>query len=103
MARARRKKPIKYYSAKRRAVYARGDEINPLVLFELHAWTCFLCKGPIDRNRRVPDWGAATIEHLVPISKSGTHTWDNSVASHYGCNLKKDDLIWHDPAGTIES
>ena len=91
MPRARRKKPIKYYSPKRRAVYARGDVIDALVLFELHAWVCYLCKKPIDKYRRVPDWRAATIEHIVPISKNGTHTWDNVVPACYKCNMDKAD------------
>jgi 5-methylcytosine-specific restriction endonuclease McrA len=87
----RRKKPIKYYSPKRRAIYAQGAEIDALVLFELHNWTCFLCKSPIDRKRRVPDWQAATIEHITPISKHGTHTWDNVAPAHYVCNMSKAD------------
>lgn len=87
------KKRIKYYSPKRRKVYAQGDRIDALILFNLHAWTCYLCKGQIDRHRRVPDWRAATIEHLIPISKNGTHTWDNVVPACYKCNLDKSDAI----------
>lgn len=92
MSRANRKKPIKYYSPRRRKVYANGDDIDALLLFTLHGWTCFLCKKPIDPKRRCPDWKAATIEHIVPISLQGTHTWDNCVPAHYKCNMDKGDL-----------
>lgn len=91
------KKPVRYYSPKRRAIYAKGDQINALVLFELFGWTCYLCKGPIDRRRRCPDYRAATIEHLKPISAGGTHTWDNVVPAHYRCNINKADLPWGTP------
>jgi 5-methylcytosine-specific restriction endonuclease McrA len=91
---SRRKKPIKYYSPKRRAIYARGDNIDAVLLFTMHAWTCFLCRKPIDPNRRCPDWRAATIEHLIPISLEGQHTWDNVVPAHYRCNMDKADLSW---------
>lgn len=96
MSRARRK-PIKYYSPKRRAIYAKGDCIDALLLFDLHAWTCYLCKNPIDPKRRVPDWKAATIEHLTPISQNGTHTWDNCVPAHYKCNQDKGNLSFNGP------
>jgi 5-methylcytosine-specific restriction endonuclease McrA len=31
----------------------------------------------------------ATIDHVVPLSKSGTHTWDNVKLAHRRCNLSK--------------
>lgn len=93
MSRAGRKKPIRYYSPKRRTVYANGDDIPALLLFELFDWTCYLCKGPIDRHKRCPDWQAGTIEHLVPIHSNGTHTWDNTVPAHAKCNFDKGDRL----------
>lgn len=86
-----KRKPIKYYSPKRRAVYAQGDSIDALTLFNLFDWHCYLCKTPIDPRRRCPDWRAATIEHIVPIGAGGTHTWDNVVPAHYKCNMDKAD------------
>ena len=87
------KRPIKYYSPKRRAVYAQGDEIDALTLFNLYGWTCYLCKAPIDPHKRTPDWKAATIEHIVPLAQGGTHTWDNVAPAHYRCNQQKGDLL----------
>lgn len=35
-----------------------------------------------------------SIEHIVPLSKGGTHTWNNIKLAHRICNtLKKDNLI----------
>lgn len=101
MARRQRRKPIKYYSPKRRKIYAQGDEISALVLFELHAWTCCICHKPINKFLRVPDWNAATIDHFVPVSKGGTHTWDNVGPAHYRCNMDKADSREGEKAGTM--
>ena len=84
-----RRKPIKYYSPKRRAVYAEGDTIDHLTLFELHAWTCWICKETINKFLRFPNFMAATVEHITPISEGGTHTWDNVAPAHAYCNFQK--------------
>lgn len=89
----KKKKHIRYYSPKRRKIYSQGDDITPIVLFELHAWTCWVCKEPINRYLRVPNYKAATIEHIVPISRGGTHTWENTAPAHYGCNMSKGDSL----------
>lgn len=83
----------KYYSPKRRKIYAQGDDIDHLTLFHLHGWMCFCCKEPIDPKRRFPDPYAATVEHIVPLSKGGDHTWDNVAASHAACNFSRGDCI----------
>lgn len=86
-----RKKPVKYYSKKRRAVYAKGDPIDPKILFELHNWMCWVCKEPINRRLRLPNYYAATVEHIVPLSKGGEHVWSNVAVSHAICNFNKGD------------
>lgn len=37
-----------------------------------------------------------TLDHVVPRSKGGTHTWDNVVAACSGCNSRKGDRIPQD-------
>jgi 5-methylcytosine-specific restriction endonuclease McrA len=88
-----KRKPIKYYSAKRRAIYARGDSIDALTLFNMFDWKCYLCSQSIDPRRRCPDWRAATIEHIIPLCEGGTHTWDNVVPAHARCNFDKADSL----------
>lgn len=96
LARKYKKKPIKYYSPKRRAVYAQGDQIDHLTLFELYAWTCYICREPINRHLRNPHRRAATVEHIIPLCKGGTHTWDNVAPSHAECNFRKGDSYAED-------
>ncbi|MFC9724785.1 HNH endonuclease [Bacillus cereus] len=35
-----------------------------------------------------------SIEHIIPVSKGGTHTWDNVKLDHRKCNyLKSNEMI----------
>jgi len=72
---------------------AKGDDIKPLVLFEFFGWICFLCGEKVDKRLRFPNWRAATIDHVVPLSKGGTHTWGNVVPAHAKCNWDKGDGV----------
>lgn len=96
----RTKKPT-YYSPKRRAVYALGDDIDHLILFELHGWMCWVCKDSINPRIRMPNLWAATVEHIIPLCKGGTHTWDNVAPAHAFCNFSKADSLPDPGHGTI--
>ena len=79
----------KYYSPKRRAIYAKGEDINHLEIFDRDGWICFVCNKKIDRHRRFPDLMAATLEHIVALKDGGTHTADNTTCSHAACNFAR--------------
>lgn len=91
----KKRRPAKknYYSPKRRAIYAKGETINHLEVFEAHDWICILCGEKIDKRLRQPNLLAATLEHIVPLSKGGTHTRDNVGPSHGICNFNKGDRL----------
>lgn len=73
-----------------------GDEIDPVELFEMHEWVCHLCSEIIERHRRCPDKWAGTIDHVIPLSRGGTHTWDNVKPAHAICNFSKSDAVLTD-------
>lgn len=59
---------------------------------------CKLCGKPVDIHDRVNAKGTVivgvnypSIDHIIPVSKGGTHTWDNVQLAHVGCNAKKSD------------
>ena len=57
----------------RRAVFARDD------------WRCQYCGAP-----------AENLDHVVPKSRGGTHTWDNVVAACRRCNSRKENRYIED-------
>lgn len=55
---------------------------------------CQICGKPVDMadiknghiGRHYP-----TLDHIIPLSKGGSHTWDNVQLAHMGCNAGKCD------------
>lgn len=62
---------------------------------------CKLCCKPIDKNDYSldadgnfivgPDY--PSIDHIVPLSKGGKHSWDNVQLAHHRCNTLKNDSL----------
>lgn len=57
---------------------------------------CQICGKPVDwsdktsRNGRVVYGGQyPSIDHIIPIMKTGTHTWTNVQLAHRACNQRK--------------
>lgn len=99
---ARRKtdkyKGLKTYSRmKRRNKYLSGDKTITLEkLYERDNGVCKICGGLCDYNdyEIINDTIIAgnnypSIDHIVPINKGGSHTWDNVQLSHRLCNCRK--------------
>ena len=57
---------------------------------------CQICGKPTDKDditnghigRMYP-----TLDHIIPLSKGGTHTWDNVQLAHMSCNAGKCDRL----------
>lgn len=68
---------------------ATVEAVDPQRVFELDGWRCHLCGRKIDRRLRWPHVKSASLDHVVPLSKGGAHSYENCRASHYGCNAAK--------------
>lgn len=73
----------------RERVEAAGDAISLQGLLDRLGRRCHLC-GKLTKL----DVGwlhplAAQVDHIIPISKGGLHTWDNVAIAHRFCNSKK--------------
>lgn len=72
-----------------RAAPGHHDEITLFALGERDGWRCHLCGGKVpnrDHKNRVLD---PEIDHLVPVSAGGSHTWDNVALAHRRCNMSR--------------
>lgn len=85
-AAARRDSANKRYALK---VGAQVEDVSAVVVFTRDRWTCGICKLPIDSQLRYPDPGSASVDHVHPLSRGGSHSYDNVQAAHLRCNVSK--------------
>lgn len=80
-------------SQRRRAlIYTTAVErIEPLKVFERDGWLCRICGSDVDSTLRHPHPMSASVDHMIALSRGGTHVWANVACSHLRCNLQKGD------------
>jgi 5-methylcytosine-specific restriction endonuclease McrA len=61
--------------------YGRAN-LSRRTVFARDRWVCQYCGGP-----------AETVDHVVPRSRGGEHSWENVVAACKKCNGKKRDKL----------
>lgn len=67
------------------------EEVRRPTLFERDNWTCQLCGDPVDPDLRYPDPMVASVDHIVPLSQGGEHSYRNTQLAHALCNSLKGD------------
>jgi 5-methylcytosine-specific restriction endonuclease McrA len=82
-----------YYSRSRRRAMRRGEQINHTEVFDKFGWVCHLCGQLISRYAGPEDWMRVTLDHVIPLSRGGTHTYDNVRPAHWRCNMDKGDSL----------
>lgn len=73
--------------AKTREVFVAPVERERI--FGRDKWRCYRCGCALSRTRTVPHPQAPTIDHLVPLTRGGTHEPANVRACCYRCNCIK--------------
>ena len=69
------------------------ERIDPSEVFERDRYECRLCDEPLVMDAYWLDPLAPTVDHIVPLSKGGHHTYENVQAAHRRCNTVKGDRI----------
>lgn len=59
---------------------------DPHTVYERDGWVCGICGDQVDMFAKWPDQMCASLDHVVPMSKGGSHTPDNSRLAHWLCN-----------------
>lgn len=72
-----RKHAVKYERFSRPSIYRRDN------------WICGICGEPVDPSLKHPHFMSASLDHIVPLSKGGSHTRDNAQLAHMICNARK--------------
>jgi predicted nucleic acid-binding Zn ribbon protein len=69
------------------------DKFPEWEIYERDDWTCQICGLPIRTDVASPHYQSATIDHIVPLSRGGSHVRDNCQSAHFICNSLKRDLL----------
>lgn len=108
-----RKQSPSYVASKKAAKHKRkalkrgangGESINPIAVFLAAGWKCQLCGKPTpQRLRGTTHKRAPELDHVRPLSKGGTHTWDNVQCLCRECNGWKSDRVVVGQAGLFST
>jgi 5-methylcytosine-specific restriction endonuclease McrA len=72
--------------------YRRAAPVTRRAVFGRDGHRCQYCGGP-----------AESLDHIMPRSKGGNHTWDNVVACCRPCNIRKGDRLPADAGLRLDS
>ncbi len=73
----------------RKKTGSAGVRVVAAVIFDRDEWTCGLCGEPVDHAVAYPDPLSPSLDHVVPLSKGGTHAEANVQLAHLHCNIAK--------------
>lgn len=74
----------------RRRAATEAGTVNPYAVFTRDGWQCKSCSKPTPRSQRGTfDHDAPELDHIVPISKGGPHTYANTQCLCRACNQSK--------------
>lgn len=68
-----------------------------LDVFERDGWVCQICGRAVDPALVHPHPMSKSLDHIVPISKGGTHAASNAQLAHLRCNIVKGDRLAIEP------
>lgn len=74
----------------------KDKDITLEALFRRDFGVCYLCGKKCDwedRRGNITGDNYPSIDHVIPISKGGLHSWDNVMLAHFKCNVKKSDSV----------
>lgn len=75
------KRAIKY-----KVAYERIDVDD---IYKRDNYICGICGEEVDVNLYYPNPLSPTLDHIIPLSKGGSHTKENVTIAHLKCNVSK--------------
>lgn len=83
------------HTARRAAKFANGpvESISYEEVFIRDNGICGLCYAPVVKNALHPDPVSGTLDHVLPLSLGGAHTYGNIQLAHLSCNSRKGNRI----------
>ena len=82
-------KPAQSSAKRERLRSAWKEQVSLEQLAERDAATCYLCGGHVDMALSGLAPMGPTIDHVVPLSRGGEHSYANTALAHRACNTRK--------------
>lgn len=83
-------RPGKYHVERAKRAGVEYENVDVIGVFERDLWTCKICGCPTPATLRgTYATNAPELDHVIPLSKGGTHTADNVQCACRKCNREK--------------
>lgn len=71
------------------------ETVVPSIVFERDGWICqdTSCLLPVGPELGWPHPMSKSLDHKIPLSRGGKHSYDNTQLMHLACNLSKSSKI----------
>lgn len=92
-----RVKELAIRKERRRNEQMRSTAVEPIdrwEIFERDNWICGWCRKNVDASLHYQHPLAATMDHVVPLSRGGRHVRENVQLTHRKCNDEKGARLW---------
>lgn len=66
-----------------------AEDVDRDVVGDRDGWCCGLCGQQVDKTLPYPDPMSPSLDHVVPLSRGGAHTYANTQITHLKCNVAK--------------
>jgi 5-methylcytosine-specific restriction endonuclease McrA len=79
---------LRIKTQKRRAA-TRGvhvEHVDRDVVGDRDGWRCGICRRKVNRSLAYPHPRSPSLDHIIPISQHGPHTYANCRIAHLNCN-----------------
>lgn len=72
---------------------ATSESFSSEEIFILNNWVCGICGKPVNPKLKWPHPKSASLDHIIPLARGGSHTRNNVQLAHLRCNLVKQDKL----------
>lgn len=66
---------------------ATYEHVDRSVVGDRDGWKCGLCNQSVDPSLMWPHPLSQSLDHIVPVSRGGDHTYKNTRITHLRCNI----------------
>ena len=83
-------------SSRKHRALKQTTQVEPIKEKEIYlrdGWTCQICHKKVHNKLKFPNPMSASLDHIIPLSEGGTHTYDNVQLAHLGCNISKQNNV----------